>query len=112
MSQLPDEAVHCDTLSVGATRPAMLKGIPFGFVPVIFFAAAACVFITRDPLWLLLIVPMALGVRALIAKDHNMPRILLLWLRSGSALADRSIWGGESHDPLGSPRRWFGMSDE
>ena len=108
MPHLPDEPLHCDTLSVGATRPAMLKGIPFGFIPVIFFSAAACVFMTRDPLWLLLMVPMALGVRALIAKDHNMPRVLLLWLRSGSALADRAVWGGESHDPLGPPGPWFG----
>ena len=50
MPHLPDEPLHCDTLSVGATRPAMLKGIPFGFIPVIFFSAAACVFMTRDPL--------------------------------------------------------------
>ena len=61
MPHLPEETLHCDTLSVGATRPAMLKGIPFGFVPVIFFSAAGCVFLTRDPLWLLLMVPMALG---------------------------------------------------
>lgn len=108
MSHLPDETMHCDTLSVGATRPAMLKGIPFGFVPVIFFFAAGCVFLTRDPLWLLLMIPMALAVRALIARDHNMPRVLLLWLRSGSALADRSVWGGESHDPLGPSGPWFG----
>lgn len=112
MSLLPEDPVHYDPLAVGATRPAMLQGIPFGFVPLILLSAMVPVFVTHDPLWLALIVPEGLAVRAIIARDHNMPRVLRVWLLSGSALADRTTWGGESDDPLGRPGPWFGMPHE
>jgi type IV secretory pathway VirB3-like protein len=112
MAQVPEERLEWDTLSVGATRPAMLKGVPFAFIPIIFFGPVIVVFLTWNPAWLLLMVPLTILARALVARDYNMPRVLLLWLLSGAAFADRSAWGGDSPDVLGGRDPWFGIPHE
>jgi type IV secretion system protein VirB3 len=110
MSSDMDDRLQWDALSVGATRPAMLKGVPFAFIPIIFFGPVIVVFLTWNPVWLLLMVPLTIAARALVARDHNMPRVLLLWLLSGTAFADRSEWGGESPRPLCKSDPWFGIA--
>ena len=52
------------------------------------------------------------AARALVARDYNMPRVLLLWLLSGAAFADRSEWGGDSLDVLVRRNPWFGIFHE
>ena len=112
MARLPEERIEWDPLSVGATRPAMLKGVPFAFVPFIFFGPVIVVFVSWNPAWLLLMVPMTILARALVARDYNMPRVLLLWLLSGAAFADRSRWGGDSLDVLVRRHPRFGILHE
>jgi type IV secretory pathway VirB3-like protein len=102
----PRETVPWDGLAVGATRPAMMRGlnIPFWFIipviglPIVFTA------VTHDPFWLLGIVVLTLLGRWLVASDHNRPRVLYLSLISGAMFADRRRWGGYSVDPLGARR--------
>jgi type IV secretory pathway VirB3-like protein len=57
-------------------------------------------------------VPLTILARALVARDYNVPRVLLLWLLSGAAFADRSTWGGDSPDVLGGRDPWFGIPHE
>jgi type IV secretory pathway VirB3-like protein len=100
------ESVPWDSLSVGATRPAMMRGlnVPFWFIipivglPIVFTA------VTRDPFWLPGIAVLTVLGRWLVARDHNRPRVLYLASMSGAMFADRRRWGGYSVDPLGGTR--------
>lgn len=101
------EIVPWDALSVGATRPAVLKGlnVPFWFVLPIIGTPMVIVSVTRNPFWLLLIFALTAIGRWIVARDHNRPRVLYLALISGAMFADRQRWGGFSVDPLGQVRR-------
>lgn len=101
-----DEMVPWDALSVGATRPAVIKSlnVPFWFVLPIIGIPMIVVSITHNPFWLLLIVGLTAIGRWIVAHDHNRPRVLFLALISGALFADRRRWGGVSVDPLGQRR--------
>ena len=101
-----DESMPWDALSVGATRPAVIKmlNVPFWFVLPIIGVPMVTVSVTHNPFWLLLIVPLTAAGRWLVARDHNRPRVLFLALISGAMFADRHRWGGFSVDPLGEVR--------
>jgi type IV secretory pathway VirB3-like protein len=98
-----DESVPWDALSVGATRPAVIRGlnVPFWFVLPIIGIPMIIVSVTRNPFWLLLIFALTLLGRWVVSRDHNRPRVLYLALISGASFADRRHWGGDSVDPLG-----------
>lgn len=102
-----DEDVPWDSLSVGATRPAMLKGfdVPFWFIVPILAIPMLVVLLTSNPMWLVLIPLLVLLARWLIARDHNRPRVIMLSFMSGAMFADRGRWGGDSVDPLGKVNR-------
>ena len=101
------ESVPWDALSVGATRPAVIKGlnVPFWFVLPIIGVPMVIVSVTRNPFWLLLIFALTAIGRWVVARDHNRPRVFYLALISGAMFADRQRWGGFSVDPLGPVRR-------
>ena len=101
-----DESMPRDALSVGATRPAVIKGlnVPFWFVLPIIGIPMVIVAVTHNPFWLLLIFALTALGRVVVARDHNRPRVLFLALISGAMFADRRRWGGFSVDPLGETR--------
>ena len=100
------EEMPWDGLSVGATRPAVIKGlnVPFWFVLPIVGFPMVLVSITQNPFWLLMIVVLTALGRWVVSTDHNRPRVLRLALLSGGMFADRHRWGGDSIDPLGGSR--------
>lgn len=100
------ESVPWDGLSVGATRPAVIKGlnVPFWFVLPIVGVPLVIMAVTRNPFWLLMIVALTVLGRWLVSRDHNRPRVLYLALIAGALFADRGLWGGDSMDPLGDVR--------
>jgi type IV secretory pathway VirB3-like protein len=100
------ESVPWDGLSVGATRPAVIKGlnVPFWFVLPIVGIPLVIMAVTRNPFWLLMIVALTVLGRWLVSVDHNQPRVLYLALIAGALFADRGRWGGDSVDPLGDVR--------
>ena len=106
MPGLSDESVPWDALSVGATRPAVIKGlnVPFWFVLPIVGVPLVLVAATRNPFWLLLIIAMTMIGRWIVARDHNRLRVMYLAFISGALFADRQRWGGDSADPLGGMR--------
>jgi type IV secretory pathway VirB3-like protein len=106
MTDLSGESVPWDGLSVGATRPAMIKGlnVPFWFVLPIVGLPLIVMAMTRNPFWLLLIIALTVLGRWLVSHDHNQPRVLYLALISGALFAERARWGGDSADPLGKIR--------
>src|SRR3984957_344211 len=106
MAAPEDESVLWDALSVGATRPAVIRGlnVPFWFVLPIIGLPMVIVAVTRNPIWLLLIIALTALGRWVVSRDHNRPRVLYLALISGALFADRRRWGGDSVDPLGEGR--------
>ena len=106
MAAPSDESVPWDALSVGATRPAVIRGlnVPFWFILPIIGLPMIIVSVTRNPFWLLMIVALTILGRWLVSRDHNRPRVLFLALISGAMFADRRRWGGDSVDPLGEVR--------
>lgn len=100
-----DEMVW-DALSVGATRPAVIRGlnVPFWFILPIIGLPMVIVSVTQNPFWLFLIIPLTAAGRWVVARDHNRPRVMFLTLISGAMFADRGRWGGYSVDPLGEAR--------
>jgi type IV secretory pathway VirB3-like protein len=106
MAAPSDESVPWDALSVGATRPAVIRGlnVPFWFVLPIIGLPMVIVAVTRNPIWLLLIIALTALGRWVVSRDHNRPRVLYLALISGALFADRRHWGGDSADPLGEVR--------
>lgn len=101
------EDVPWDGLSVGATRPAVQSGfnVPFVFLIPILFIPAVIVIVTQNPFYIALIPVLTLLGRMIVAKDHNRPRVLWLSWISGSMLAERRRWGGDTRDPLGEIAR-------
>ena len=97
------ETVPWDALSVGATRPAVIKGlnVPFWFVLPIVGIPMVIASATQNPFWLLLILALTALGRWIVARDHNRPRVLFLALISGAMFGDRRRWGGVTFDPLG-----------
>jgi len=106
MSAPESESVPWDALSVGATRPAVIKGlnVPFWFVLPIVGLPLLIVATTHNPFWLLLIIVLTVIGRWVVSRDHNRPRVMYLSLISGALFADRERWGGDSVDPLGETR--------
>ena len=100
------ETVPWDSLSVGATRPAVIRGlnVPFWFIIPIVGLPIVLTAVTRNPFWLLGIAVLTVLGRWLVARDHNRPRVLYLALMSGAMFADRRRGGGYSVDPLGEAR--------
>ena len=100
------ETVPWDALSVGATRPAVIKGlnVPFWFVLPIVGIPMVIASATQNPFWLLLILALTALGRWIVARDHNRPRVLFLALISGAMFGDRGRWGGVTFDPLGVVR--------
>ena len=97
------EDVPWDVLSVGATRPAVIRafGVPFWFILPIMVPPLLVMTASGNPFWMGLILPLTALGRLLVARDHNRPRVLLLALTSGAMFGDRARWGGITSDPLG-----------
>lgn len=110
MSLQSHDQVPWEPLSVGATKPAIIKslGVPFWFVLPVMFIPLGFVAATWNPFWLVLIPALAALGRWFVARDHNRPRVLFLALISGSLYADRARWGGDSADPHGAPGTLIG----
>ena len=83
-------------IPVGATRPAVISGLNITYVWLIPVLAVPLLFIwvTRNIFWGALAFPM-LSLARRSNADPGLPRILVLWLISGSALASRSERGVE-----------------
>ena len=103
-----------DILYIAITRPAMKMGVPVEGLTVNFVISyMAYLYIGhRGPFWALATLPVFPVVhflmRLLVAWDHNVFRIVRLWLELGIPITTRT-WGGKflaaiPHHPPSSPR--------
>lgn len=103
-----DEKIPVDRISLANTRPALPMGMPLVWMILTLFGPPILMVFTFKPTWLVLWVPLFLIGRALVAHDHNRPRVLWLWFMSGAALADRSTMAGDSPSAFPPRDKWFG----
>lgn len=98
-----------DPLFLACTRPAMVFGIPVEAMAFIMVACGEAWIVSRRPLTMIVVIGACyLACRALTAIDHNIFRILFLWIKTkGRASRNAGYWLGSSSAPMAlrAPRR-------
>ena len=107
------EKLETDTLYLAATRPAMFMGVPLTLGALLLMLAGLIVVICKNPLYLVIMLPLWLEARELVARDYNAVGVVLLYLRTSGRSVDGQRWGGASVSPapLRGRHRARGMCD-
>jgi type IV secretion system protein VirB3 len=98
-------------LYLAATRPALFAGVPLPIAGGILMAAGLVIVLFQNPFYEVLMIPVWMGTRFLVARDYNGANVLLLWLRTAGQGVNGHTWGGStvSPNPIRVPRRGRGM---
>jgi type IV secretion system protein VirB3 len=94
------EPLETDTLYLAATRPAMFMGVPLAVGALLMMLCGLIVVLLKNPLYLVIMVPLWLAARELVARDYNAVGVVLLYLRSSGRSVDNHLWGGASLSPF------------
>lgn len=107
------EPLETDTLYLAATRPALFMGVPLVVAVGFMMLGGFVIVLLENPFYELMLIPLWLGARVLVARDYNAVGVTLLYLRSAGRAVDSHRWGGASVAPLPVrvPRRGRGMVD-
>jgi type IV secretion system protein VirB3 len=107
------EPLDTDTLYLAATRPAMFMGVPLALVTLFLMLTGLIVVLLKNPLYIVIIVPLWLATRELVARDYNAAGVVMLYLRTAGRSVDGRKWGGASvsPNPVRLARRGRGMTD-
>lgn len=89
-------------LYLAATRESLVPwlGIPYRAGVVLIAAAGLIVMFLHNPVWLVLLLPVWLGLVILTRHDANALRIANLWSRTSLISPDAAVWGGASAAPF------------
>ncbi len=107
------EPLEADTLYLAATRPALFMGVPLAVGVGFMMLAGFIIVLLENPLYELVLIPLWLAARVLVARDYNAVGVMVLFLRTAGRSVDGSVWGGASVAPLPIriPKRGRGMCD-
>jgi len=94
------EPLQTDTLYLAATRPALFMGVPLALGAVLLMLTGLLVVLLKNPLYLILMLPLFFAARELVARDYNAVGVALLFLRTAGRSVDSEKWGGASVTPL------------
>jgi type IV secretion system protein VirB3 len=94
------EPLQTDTLYLAATRPALFMGVPLALGSVLLMLTGLLVVLLKNPLYLILMLPLFFAARELVARDYNAVGVTLLYLRTAGRSVDSDKWGGASVTPL------------
>lgn len=105
------ERLDEDTLYLAATRPALFAGVPLPIAGVLLMTAGLVMVLMQNPLYELVMLPLWIGARTLVARDYNAVRVAGLFLRTAGRSLDSAEWGGASvsPNPIKVPARGRGM---
>jgi type IV secretion system protein VirB3 len=105
------EKLEESVLYLAATRPALFLGVPLPLAGAILMAAGLVIVLFQNPFYEVVMIPIWMGIRIVVARDYNAANVLLLWLRTAGTGVDGHIWGGStvSPSPISVPRRGRGM---
>jgi type IV secretion system protein VirB3 len=107
------EPLQTDTLYLAATRPALFMGVPLALGAGLLMLTGLIVVLLKNPLYLILMLPLFFAARELVARDYNAVGVTLLFLRTAGRSVDSDKWGGASVTPM-PIRLWTrgrGMTD-
>jgi type IV secretion system protein VirB3 len=98
-------------LYIAATRPALFVGVPLPVAGLFLMVAGLLIVLLKNPFSEIIMLPLWMGARVLVARDYNAANVLLLWLRTAGRSVDSPKWGGAtvSPIPIKIPRRGRGM---
>jgi type IV secretion system protein VirB3 len=94
------EPLQTDTLYLAATRPAMFMGVPLALGAIFLMMTGFIVVLFKNPLYLVVMIPVWFAARELVARDYNAVGVVLLYLRTAGRSVDGDRWGGASVTPL------------
>ena len=105
------ERLDENTLYIAATRPALFAGVPLPVAGMFLMTAGFVIVLLKNPLFELLMVPLWVGARFLVARDYNAANVIFLWLRTAARGVDGNIWGWAtvSPNPVKTAQRGRGM---
>lgn len=87
------------TLYLAATRPALFAGVPLPVAGLFLMAAGFVIVLFKNPLFELLMAPLWMGAKFLVARDYNAVNVVVLWLRTAGRGVDSPLWGGATVSP-------------
>jgi type IV secretion system protein VirB3 len=93
------EPLQTDTLYLAATRPAMFMGVPLALGAIFLMMTGLIVVLLKNPLYLVVMVPVWFAARELVARDYNAVGVVLLYLRTAGRSVDGNRWGGATVTP-------------
>jgi len=94
------EPLETDTLYLAATRPAMVMGVPLTVFAILLMVAGFIIVLMRNPLYLLVMIPLFYATREVVARDYNAIGVVLLYLKTAGRSVDSKKWGGASVTPF------------
>ena len=77
----------------------MFMGVPLSLGAMLLMLAGLIVVIFKNPLYLVVMAPLWLAARELVARDYNAVGVVLLYLRTAGRSVDSKRWGGASVSP-------------
>ena len=107
------EPLQTDTLYLAATRPGLFMGVPLALGAAFLMLTGFLVVLLKNPLYLVLMLPLFFAARELVARDYNAVGVMLLYLRTAGRSVDSDKWGGASVTafPIRLRSRGRGMDD-
>ncbi len=75
-------------------------GVPMALGAGLLMLTGLIVVLLKNPLYLILMLPLFFAARELVARDYNAVGVTLLYLRTAGLSVDSDKWGGASVAPL------------
>jgi type IV secretion system protein VirB3 len=94
-----------DTLFIACTRPAMIAGVTMEAMGVNIMLTTILYIVAGSIAYLAVGVVFHFIFRSLVKHDHNMFRILLVWVETRGRSRNSAYWGGATVSPLRVVRR-------
>ncbi len=98
-------ALNHEPLFIGATRPAMMFGVTMNFFTANVMISALTYLIAKNPLYLLMIVPLHGIAWGLCKNEPRMLSLVGLWAKTKGACFNRRFWKASSYHPFASRRK-------
>jgi type IV secretion system protein VirB3 len=91
----------------------MFMGVPLALGAILLMLGGLIVVILKNPFYLIVMVPLWVAARELVARDYNAIGVVLLYLKTAGRSKDNEKWGGASISthPIQVRNRGRGMTD-
>ncbi|MGK9086098.1 type IV secretion system protein VirB3 [Brucella intermedia] len=95
-----------DTLFLACTRPAMIAGVTMEAMGINIMLTTILYIVAGSIAYATIGIAFHFVFRALVKHEHNMFRILLVWVETRGRSRNIAYWGGATLSPLKLVRRY------